>query len=405
MSKRKRDYNDPDTRDWAMQPSGNQAVSLRANIAQSVSRLVSALKLARGFERQKMGRRQKEASDKPATLLRRREEVIVLRQLDLEKTASDHLIKRLSKAKKIRESSAFQSLYGSEPQLQPVRSDAEANVVARLLNSAPAKQAMTQNMEAIYKFLGLEPGPPLKASLPDKADGKSNRVAVHLKSEDSVTGSAEPQSTNEDGKISELGSDEIDTLAAAHSHRLADSESEDDNQFSPDSLGVPPPPSTRQHRIKADTGVTAFLPMLSMGGYYSGSEPDDEDTQIPEARKNRRGQRARQQLAKLKHGKNARHLQKANGKETRDFGWDPKRGAVDRSQRRIGGQASKQARRERGSRDPKSSRPGFGSTQVTQKQTSRDDAGPLHPSWEAAKQRKLQAEAQAQFAGKKIRFD
>lgn len=80
---------------------------------------------------------------------------------------------------------------------------------------------------------------------------------------------------------------------------------------------------------------SAFLPSLTMGGYWSGSEGDEpediEDHVAP--RKNRRGQRARQAIAEAKFGVAAKHVvegRPANKpKDVRDAGWDMKRGATN----------------------------------------------------------------------------
>ncbi|KAK3110178.1 hypothetical protein LTR53_015808, partial [Teratosphaeriaceae sp. CCFEE 6253] len=150
---------------------------------------------------------------------------------------------------------------------------------------------------------------------------------------------------------------------------------------------------------------SAFVPSLSMGGYISGSGSDVED--IDEApRKNRRGQRARQQIWEKKYGAKAQHLQKqkVDVKQSRDQGWDPKRGAMDGSARRSG--------RERRTEHVARGRPAktsevVGERHVEQvKPKHRDDGGALHPSWAAAKVAKeKKTAAPVAFAGKKITFD
>jgi len=150
---------------------------------------------------------------------------------------------------------------------------------------------------------------------------------------------------------------------------------------------------------------SAFVPSLSMAGYISGSGSDIEE--IDEApRKNRRGQRARQQIWEKKFGAKAQHLQKqqdGGGKQAggRDAGWDPKRGATDGTEgRNIGRKFPERAtRRQYG----KAARPSVDGARPDPKH--RDDDGTLHPSWAAAKLAKeKKVAAPAAFQGKKITF-
>lgn len=146
---------------------------------------------------------------------------------------------------------------------------------------------------------------------------------------------------------------------------------------------------------------SAFIPSLSMGGYWSGSESEPEDDDIDVApRKNRRGQRARQLINEKKFGQAAKHLQKegAVSQKERNQGWDPKRGATDRSGQRGRGGPQKFGRGALGMENE----PGMAPPPPPKKH--RDDAGPLHPSWEAAKKAK-EAKATAPYQGKKITFD
>ena len=143
---------------------------------------------------------------------------------------------------------------------------------------------------------------------------------------------------------------------------------------------------------------STFLPTL-MGGYISGSESASDIDVAPE-RRNRRGQRARQQIWEKKFGEKAKHLVEP---KARDSGWDLKRGAV--------GVDSKPWKH--GVRNPlldKSKGTGANEMRLGKEPPApriRDDAGPLHPSWEAkklAKEKELARQA-APFAGKKITFD
>lgn len=164
--------------------------------------------------------------------------------------------------------------------------------------------------------------------------------------------------------------------------------------------GSEPPSASPEPQKAPAPKKSAFLPSLTMGGYISGSGSDIEDIDMA-PKKNRRGQRARQQIWEQKFGTKAKHLQK----EERNTGWDPKRGATENSQRRgkAPGQRERRASPNHGL--------GGGSDQRNMKhgndaqKKQKDDSGSLHPSWEAAKKAKEKKEAPIAFQGKKITFD
>ncbi len=211
----------------------------------------------------------------------------------------------------------------------------------------------------------------------------------------------------------------------------------------PIALPDPKPPQPR----------TTFLPSLTLGGYFSGSDTDSNSNSssnsdvnrfrkrkshgsapaLPQPRKNRRGQRARQQIAEKKYGRGAKHLQKqqqqvhdmrsqrGGGLESghRDKGWDVRKGATASdgpSDGRKRGRGRQDGRRfGLGGKGPT----GANSEAVTSQdrtEKNRNHAhgngkvngsaeGPLHPSWEAAKKRKAQNQnVTALFQGKKITF-
>lgn len=156
--------------------------------------------------------------------------------------------------------------------------------------------------------------------------------------------------------------------------------------------------------------ASAFLPSLTMGGYISGSE-SAEDVDEP-VKKNRRGQRARQAIWEKKFGKEAKHVKdggKDSGKGGRNEGWDAKRGATEGGR---GGRGSKFGRGGRGggmSSGRGAAGSGANGVAVGKSKAGekhRDDDGPLHPSWIAAKKRKEEKDKMAMpFQGKKITFD
>lgn len=145
MRKRKReDLNLGTNDDGGYRALKIRKIRLAAKTEQGKVLLHRALKIARGFERQKLGRRQKAAKENPQELLRLKEEVIVLKQLDLATIAENYLFKQLVRTKRIREGPDFVSLHGkdAESRVKGPKAGAEANVVGRLMNSNPVKEAM-----------------------------------------------------------------------------------------------------------------------------------------------------------------------------------------------------------------------------------------------------------------------
>jgi len=153
---------------------------------------------------------------------------------------------------------------------------------------------------------------------------------------------------------------------------------------------------------------STFVPSLTMGGYISGSDSgvDEEFEDKSNQKKNRRGQRARRAIWEQKYGKEAKHVQpgsesRAGKGDNRNAGWDARRGASDETSYKYG------AGRRGGAGNVFGQRAGKVSTRpMSDKKNDRDDTGPLHPSWEAAKKRKEAGGMQMpQFAGKKMTFD
>lgn len=173
-------------------------------------------------------------------------------------------------------------------------------------------------------------------------------------------------------------------------------ENEEDDES--DSSAVSPPPKARKDAKKGTTNSLKdkkyALPSL-MGGYLSDSQSEASDIDVAPARKNRRGQKARQAIAEKKFKDQAKHL--AKQKQSRDDGWDLKRGAVGGDARtpwKKGIRAPLErgaAGGERESRRPKAPR-------------HADNEGPLHASWEAAKKAK-EAQETAVFTGTRVVFD
>lgn len=216
----------------------------------------------------------------------------------------------------------------------------------------------------------------------------------------------ESASDQSDVEVS-AGDDASDEEGISEVDESEDSEGDEEDDDESDVSAVSPPPKMRKESKKSGTTKvtdTKFLPSL-MGGYVSGSESEASDIDVaPTARKNRRGQRARQAIWEKKFKEQAKHLEKQNS--GRDAGWDLKRGAVDGSSRTPWKQGIKTPFEKRSATNhegehhtPVESRP-----KPQKKTPKKDDEGPLHPSWEARKKAK-EAQQTAAFQGKRVVFD
>ena len=369
-----------------------------------------------------------------------------MQKLDLSVIAELHLLKTLVKTKSIASAPLFPKYIKSKVERSSVLQDAAyVNVTARLYNSNPVKTAMEGIMNTVRTILGVEKMEPLRKKRLRAADFGERAKALK---DPVVTIHDGPRSKEENIEVSDneftyevqdVGS-QIDTSGSEddcdhldqYASRLANSSSDESPSSPPskaqengqtsymphESLSSPPPLDSRASQkstTKSRPKSTTFLPSLTLGGYYSGSESgssafDDEDQSAAAitARKNRRGQRARRQLWEKKFGQKANHLRN----QTRDQGWDARKGALGenggrgRGGRREGGRGRGGGRDGRvgGSRGSKTT--GANSellkTRAGGAEAKKD--GPLHPSWEAAKKRK-EAKVGAAFEGKKIVFD
>ncbi|KAL9007964.1 MAG: hypothetical protein Q9173_006862 [Seirophora scorigena] len=468
MSKRKREKENgfrADGTDHAPANLSAQRQSLENVLERSKKSLFQALKLARGFERQKLGRRQKAAkvAGDDGDSERLAAEVAALKSFELYNTAEAHLHKSLLKTKFIASLPAFLSVIESKLEAITKPLDvAHANVQARLFDSQPVKKAMDDCIGNVYALLGLVDLPGGKKKRMRRADYKHEleETPNRLPFQETPGSVAE---IGEEKKVAgvpleihgqlrareQVSSDDGDLDYGVYKSRLARSSDESFSGFSevsnydsdidglrarlgktvPRELSLSPllessdpdhsgtsdslSPYSQQAPAKgrSNTKATTFLPSLALGGYWSGSEAaSDEEGSIQGAeRKNRRGQRERRLIAEKKFGHNANHLKKQRGGNDRDQGWDARKGAQadngrgKRGRGRGGKPSFSQAPRfARGA----ASSSGANSDPVGQRRIVKKDKpadGPLHPSWQAAKAAKEQKKVAA-FQGKKMVF-
>jgi hypothetical protein len=373
-----------------------------------------------------------------------------LQTLDLSATARNYLHKSLIKFKAVAESPDLPKAVSSPA--PPIDDTAKANVIARLCNSNPVKEALPPLLKDVQRALGIEPKDVkegkkrLRAKDIEKQKqeeqaqlpAKKPQPTVEPESGDVSMGEPGDESDVEPSVRRKLGSASDDDFAEFDDRLAGSSDSEDDEESdkmdikkgkasraaalraalgdisqlasaspspspSPSPSRSPSPESDSPPAKTTKAGTSAFVPSLTMGGYWSGSESEAEDFEDGPPKKNRRGQRARQAIAEKKFGKGAKHLQGQEnaGKNDRNAGWDAKRGATDRTGPRGARGGFRGGRFERPGHD----RGVRSDAAEPPKKKHRDDQGSLHPSWEAAKKAKEAKKVTAAFEGKKISFD
>ncbi|KAK2736665.1 hypothetical protein FQN57_000602 [Myotisia sp. PD_48] len=462
MGKRKRDEvpDEPQTSGLGDRKLRIQRLQLEQKLQHSATQLHRGLKLARGFERQKLGRRQKAAGQKNDRIqLRRLEDEVealkveklntdfffqlrdanesILQALDLGVTAERHLLKLLTKVKAFTEAPAFVHLNPASRISQPegTRTDSEINVTARLFKSNPVREVIPGIMDGVRRILGL--------SAQENSSATATKVPKLKEQAESASGmdrEKKPKRADTD-KIDQTGSlaggSDDDFDSSRYNDRIASSGSESESEVEDDArkekaaydpiadlslsdassvassdsnvVKQSKSTSTRKPNPKSSSSTT-FLPTL-MGGYWSGSESEPEaDVGAAPVRKNRMGQQARRQLWEKKYGGSANHLQKqANEKKNnRDSGWDMRKGATSQNDTRGAYGRNKIKKQQAGpvERNGRSwsavKAPETPGSRPTARKEVQDK--PLHPSWEAARKKK-EMKTLASFQGTKVVFD
>ena len=367
--------------------------------------------------------------------------------LNLSEAAQNHMQKCILKNKRLRASEALRGFCDSKIELPEDTST--ANVTARLYNAQVVKETTTDFLDGLRVALGVD-RPPLKK--PRKRVEEPRHRSLHESHPND-----EPKNMSDSGNHDAHGLDEGDQN---DSNNLPDGQVVPSSEpisagtervtkkmkkrvvrnlrgsptYSPYARSVSPTTSQAaawgENQLAEKPTGRAFLPALTMGGYWSGSESGKDQDDLVDTniapRRNRRGQRARQQIWEKKYGRGARHLQGQNGqpngkgqnkvnggaRDNRDAGWDVQRGAQDGDSKhsrykpgRAGARPTTAGQRTGGVR------PAGGTDVQVEKSAGHDssmkDGGHLHPSWEAARKAKERRKAGSTetFAGSKIVFD
>ena len=441
MPKRKRDE-DGGADPVVARPGGIKQQRVTYKLQQGVRKVAHAFKLAKGFERQKLSRRRKTAASqqKAQDVERIDAEIAALKALDHAAAAQQYVYKSLLKIKAVAEQADLPAEV-NKPAAK-VTDGPTLNVIARLCKSNQAKEALGPVIADVQNALGLEGGRVLKKKRKRAKDYEREDDNVKIEPAVKTEGVSKREASHKTGANGVRDESDSDDFAE-FDDRIASSDEDDggiqddDDEGSDQSIGElerqlesegirrkGAKPSTNGYNHEADLSLSesdsnaaspspepqkapaikksSFLPTLTMGGYISGSGSDIEDDIDVAPKKNRRGQRARQQLWEKKYGSKAKHLQRE--KDSRKAGWDAKRGATGGTERFVKrGPRGKFGGGGRGAHNgvQKPSNDG----DIGRKKKHRDDGGAVHPSWEAAKKAKERKEAPIAFQGKKITFD
>ncbi|KAL8823085.1 MAG: hypothetical protein Q9191_006189 [Dirinaria sp. TL-2023a] len=215
--------------------------------------LCRAMKVSRGFERQKLGRRQKTAKAQNAAseTARLAEEVRALKvghmkELDLLSISETHLYKSLMKSKPISTHPAFPT-YVAKKLAQPFEYQdvASANVTARLMNANPVKAVMADLLANVYKELGVPSderprkkkrlrvadfkGKSLSSSQKPPNDLSETQKAVQTEYPNNQAQGNQANFSGEPGEQEPIESDDESINYDAYRSRLAESEDESDS--------------------------------------------------------------------------------------------------------------------------------------------------------------------------------
>lgn len=313
-------------------------------IEHSKTALFRALKIARGFERQKLGRRQKNAAaEKKLDDVRRLKlEVAELKDLNLADTAEIHLYKSLLKIKAIATSDELPNIVRDAVQKRrKVENVENLNVQARLFKAEPVQKAMSEAVDGVKAALEIHQrrteakkrlsakdytkgGTDMDLGLP-RPEGDGAPVSMHDKNEEQdwdgfsspeySHGSLRPEFEDDAGSTvddnnyeyyaarlaassaSDSGSDHSTSLRLRSAAPRASPPTSESTRSTHSVLQTPPspasppevhPPLPNKHSkplgVSSSTTKTTFLPSLLISGYYSG---DSDASSLEDARNNK----------------------------------------------------------------------------------------------------------------------
>ena len=433
----------------------------------SVQLIIKALKTARGFERQKLSRREKAARSPydSTTLERLGEEIQALKvchvtllclqclmlihdlqKLNYEATSERYLFKQLTKTKRIAESPIFQEfLLEKNISIEGPKSTAEANILARLCKSTPMQKIMPSMLDEFRKLLGIEDMPAGKQEKGAKKDVPKKETAEKAsrkQKEVSISGSESEEEDAPDGDM-----DISDEDFAAFDSRLApgsDEESESDDEDEDDGRAADDISDSVSRSPDSEfSGEESEEEEEEEDESEEESEEDEEASPPPKKTKGSKGDPTPAQATTFLPSLMMGGYWSGSEEEATD---DEKAAAAPKRKNRMGQQARRalwekkygdkanhvkaEQQQQKRNRDHgwdtkrgatgSGGRGGRGGAGVSGRPPNRqerragglggpppkphkDNEGPLHPSWEAKKKQKEQPAVA--FQGKKVTFD
>ncbi|CAO2647548.1 Nn.00g084700.m01.CDS01 [Neocucurbitaria sp. VM-36] len=284
MPKRKRS-SPPPTESRPLSPLARQKKICTERLNTGLKSLLAALRVAAGLERQKHSRRKKDATKKndTKTLTRLNVEYAVLKGLDLEKVADQHMRRTVGKVKSLREAEALQeyinggSAGGEEKGYEGrglAKDSATLNVTARLYKVHAVKKAVVRVVDHLKDMVGPSEGSGKAGNAQNEPSKKQKKSAVELEDEEM------PDVSDEEGNLYDAFSARI----AAPSSGEDDSEDSVSDDERPPSIGD----SDSEHDTEAD--LYEAVEGSENDEFQSTSSATAEDTESSGTRMLYRGQ-------------------------------------------------------------------------------------------------------------------
>ncbi|KAL1880570.1 hypothetical protein VTK73DRAFT_5375 [Phialemonium thermophilum] len=430
--------------------------------------LFRALKTAKGFERQRLAKRVRDAKNDPAKLDRLEKEIAVLKSLDLHQSAHAHLCAALLKVKGVADSPDLpQSVKVGVP--KPEISEEEKailhNVTSALYNKKPVLEVQERAVHSICSALGvavpdkkgrnkkdvgskgqtrgpspssrgISSSPPLKMGR-TRREGSSPGVESDEEAEDAISDydAFLGGSSSDDGESILSSVEEADPMAITSDEDANTEESEfegwslDEDEKVPEmkdrgfverdvssgegssdeeGASIPRPTSRsakKSPNVKGSKRSSRPTDSTFLPSLMGGYISGSESaSDIDEAPAPRRNKRGQRARRAIWEKKYKDKARHLN-LPRKDQGWDPRRGAVDEKPSKVPWK--------RGVKSPLSHQTGQQSGRSenanaeplqTRTKPKQDNTGPLHPSWEAKRKAKEKL-GNVTFQGKKITFD
>ncbi|KAH8176911.1 BUD22 domain-containing protein [Sarocladium implicatum] len=215
---------------------GSEA-SLSEKLGKLQEEVFRALKAAKGFERQRIAKRSRDAGVSDDKKQRLDRELSVLKTLDLHQTAKAHLYASLLKVKSIAASTDLPDEVRAtvaKPDVTPDEQAALHNVTSGLYNREPVKQAIDRATAAVCDILDLPPPEKAKRARKGK-DAPKEEVEAPKQSQASTKQNKQQRGSEEDEddeSVFEGFESDVDEPGPAVGEVGSEAEAEEEAEFS-----------------------------------------------------------------------------------------------------------------------------------------------------------------------------